>query len=110
MLKTTLCLCGFGLIVAACGSAESSAESAVRQSLKDPDSAKFGKYTKVTDVRACLTVNAKNSMGGYTGDQVAYLVIREGKWYVAVIDAEFDHEHCIAIMSEREASKNATRK
>jgi hypothetical protein len=65
MLKAILLLLSLTTI-AACSSAESSAQNAVRKSLKDPDSAKFGKFSKATDDKACLNVNAKNSMGGYT--------------------------------------------
>jgi hypothetical protein len=46
---------------------DSGAEKAVLASLRDPDSAKFGKFTLVGQDRACLTVNARNSVGGYTG-------------------------------------------
>lgn len=45
--------------------------ASVRSSLKDPDSAKFGRAVAGRDkdgiVRVCLHVNAKNSYGGYTG-------------------------------------------
>lgn len=47
------------------------AERAVRASLKDPDSAQFkdvyANYTVEFGVVACGQVNAKNSLGGYTG-------------------------------------------
>jgi hypothetical protein len=64
-------------------SGKSQAERAVREILKDPDSAKFGEFEVVDDTDgkgACLVVNAKNSMGGYTGDQVASLIKKDGKW------------------------------
>lgn len=48
-----------------------SAKRAVRNSLKDPDSAEFkdvyANYTEEFDVVACGKVNAKNGLGGYTG-------------------------------------------
>lgn len=48
-------------------------ENGVRQSLKDPDSAKFGpmQASKRSDgaVTVCGYVNAKNSFGGYVGMQ-----------------------------------------
>ena len=65
------------------GGGREDAKRAVRASLKDPDSARFGDISlrKVTvpgktqqlDV-ACGTVNAKNSFGGYVGDRrfIAY--------------------------------------
>ena len=71
------------LFVVACSDiseSESDARSAVLAGLKDPDSAKFAKFTEINEKLACLTVNAKNSMGGYTGDQQAYLKKINGKW------------------------------
>lgn len=51
------------------------AERAVTASLKDPDSARFGAAVfggvdAAGAKYACGTVNAKNSMGGYTGEQM----------------------------------------
>ncbi|CAN7649888.1 hypothetical protein LJR039_005017 [Pseudorhodoferax sp. LjRoot39] len=47
------------------------AQRAVRATLKDPDSAQFkevyANYTEAFDLVACGSVNAKNSVGGYTG-------------------------------------------
>lgn len=92
---------GCGLLVAACGD-ESAAQKAVRASLKDPDSAKFGKSTFVKGAKgesyACLTINAKNSIGGYTGDQQAALMKAEGEWRVITIN-ELDHASCIKVIS-----------
>jgi hypothetical protein len=65
----------------ACGGARSGAEKAVLDVLKDPDSAKFGEfYYNEKTKKGCLTVNAKNSMGGYTGDQQAYVQKAEEGW------------------------------
>lgn len=91
---------GCGLIVAGCGD-ESTAQKAVRASLKDPDSAKFGKFTsikKADSQTACLTVNAKNLMGGYTGDRQAALIKTEGDWQVFTIN-EIDHASCVKVLS-----------
>lgn len=86
-----------GLIVAACGE-ESAAQKAVRASLKDPDSAKFGKFTSGKDKNgkfyACVTVNAKNSMGGYVGDKQASLFQSNGEWEVLGIN-NMSHEQCV---------------
>lgn len=87
------------LLLAACGGAEYDAKKAVLGSLKDPDSAKFGKFTQVNEKSACLTVNARNSMGGYTGDQQASLIKQENAWVVLDID-EWSHEMCIDFMKE----------
>lgn len=47
-------------------------EAGTRSSLKDPDSARFGKMVAGKDskgeISVCLMVNAKNSYGGYTGE------------------------------------------
>ena len=69
------------LALAAC-SGRSGAEDAVRERLKDPDSAKFGEfYYNSTTGKACLTTNAKNSMGGYTGDSQSHLSKDKEGWH-----------------------------
>lgn len=85
----TICCCS--ILLAACGN-ESAAKKAVRSNLKDPDSAKFGDFSKYGDM-ACLTVNARNSMGGYVGDREARLKKTDGVWNVLEI-AEISHERC----------------
>lgn len=45
---------------------------AVREKLKDPDSAQFGKPL-IFKNRGCIEVNSKNSYGGYTGATTAHL-------------------------------------
>ncbi len=87
------------MLFSACGGAETEARKAVLNMLKDPDSAKFGKFTNVNEKSACLTVNARNSMGGYTGDQQAYLIIDEGKWIAIDISSQ-THDACIKVMTE----------
>ncbi|MFK3912046.1 hypothetical protein ACI2JI_08155 [Enterobacter cancerogenus] len=66
-------------------------ESAVREKLKDPDSAKFSNYTNphkevmvenhkfIYGYSTCVLVNAKNSYGGYTGNQLYWAFIRNDK-------------------------------
>ncbi|TGP65469.1 hypothetical protein EN868_03205 [Mesorhizobium sp. M2D.F.Ca.ET.225.01.1.1] len=48
-------------------------QKGVRESLKDPDSARFGNMVAAQEDAnsswVCGTVNAKNSFGGYTGDK-----------------------------------------
>jgi hypothetical protein len=57
--------------------------------LKDPSSAQFGEFTKYGDhgSYSCLSVNSKNTFGGYTGVQQATLKknINE-KWRVESIE------------------------
>jgi hypothetical protein len=62
------------------------AEEAVRNSLKDPDSAMFRGITVYRDGMVCGQVNAKNSMGGYVGFKL--FMVRDGK--IAIDDDEAD--------------------
>jgi len=89
------------LFFVGCSGSESEAQKAVLDVLKDPDSAKFGKFTEkenkdsVIKEAACLTVNARNSQGGYTGDQQAFLLKdKEDKWTVYEIE-NISHDSCI---------------
>lgn len=68
-------------LLAACDRNRSGAEDAVRDILKDPESARFGEfYFNSSTNKGCLTVNARNSMGGYTGNQTAYVENGESGW------------------------------
>jgi hypothetical protein len=93
-LRSVVALC-LGLALAGCGSAaRRGAEEEVRRNLKDPDSAKFGKfYFNEKTERACLAVNAKNALGGYTGEHHALLVTDNKVWAVASMEAQ-NAEHC----------------
>lgn len=72
---------------------------AVKAGLKDPDSAEFG----AIDIRegpggkwACVTVNARNSFGGYTGDQQVKLKHTAGEgWQWVGEPAEISHASCV---------------
>ncbi|HHH0485780.1 TPA: hypothetical protein ACPZO0_002151 [Yersinia enterocolitica] len=66
-------------------------EDAIRNELKDPDSAKFSEFTAprkevmvnnrkfVYGYSSCVFVNAKNSYGGYTGKQLYWVFIRNNE-------------------------------
>lgn len=66
-------------------------EDAIRENLKDPDSARFYDFTSprkevmvenkkfVYGYSACVFVNAKNSYGGYTGKKLYWAFIRNGR-------------------------------
>ncbi|MFT1618124.1 hypothetical protein [Enterobacter kobei] len=66
-------------------------ESAIRDQLKDPESAKFSEFTEprkevivenrnfVYGYSSCVYVNAKNSYGGYTGKQLYWAFMRNGQ-------------------------------
>ena len=73
-MRATAFICA--LLLAGC--AEYKIEKQVRESLKDPDSARFGEMSNSEDgAIACGTVNAKNGFGGYTGDQT--FMLHEGE-------------------------------
>lgn len=76
---------------------ESLARKSVLASLKDPDSARFGKFTLATANTSCLTVNARNAYGGYTGEQQALLAKLEGQWFVITIEEKINHAQCIDV-------------
>lgn len=86
--------------LSACGTAKSEAEAAVRNALKDPDSARFGEfYFNEKTEKGCLAVNAKNSMGGYTGDQQAYVQrTRDGWKAVEIVD--LNQEFCRRVFAD----------
>jgi hypothetical protein len=83
---------------------DNSVKKAIRAKLKDPDSAKFGNEI-VVQTRACISVNAKNSYGGYTGATIAHLKnLGSDNWYVET----FDGEPCYAHVLERKLEMDKT--
>lgn len=64
-------------------SQQSAVEEVVQNHLKDPASAIFKDYV-VSDGNqyACISWNAKNGFGGYTGWEVAFLKKVDGAWTV----------------------------
>lgn len=87
-------LLGAAAILTACQSDRAAAEKAVKEVLKDPDSARFGDfYFNEQTGEGCLGVNAKNSMGGYTGEQQAVLYKEDGEWRTGVT-MEISHADC----------------
>lgn len=79
---------------------ESLIKETIRLNLKDPDSAKFGQITigkknSGYTIAACATFNAKNSFGGFTGDQQAYLEKEGDTWLLKQI-TEWSHRICTA--------------
>ena len=76
--------------------------SSLEKSLKDPDSAKYSDYKEpkkeyyITDptkrevlygYAACVSVNAKNSYGGYSGSMPFWFLIKDSK-VIATLDSE----------------------
>jgi hypothetical protein len=75
--------------------------AAVRSGLIDPNSALYG-AAHVVGNAACLTVNAKNRLGGYSGNQEALLVrdTRTKRW-VSGGTNDVPHELCLEALARR---------
>lgn len=78
-------------------------KDAITERLKDPSSAEFGEISIVEGVGgklACATVNARNSFGGYTGEQQITLKHMGDAGWMWVGDAtETSHESCVRIIT-----------
>lgn len=80
-------------IVAGCGNAvDYGIQSAVRERLKDPDSAKFEETRKYENF-ACVSYNAKNGYGGYAGVSWALLKNTGSRWQVLDMDQDSCYSH-----------------
>jgi hypothetical protein len=100
MFRKYIILCASLAMLAGC-TETSAVKSAVRDVLKDPDSAKFGEITLFEGQKgkhACATVNARNAMGGYTGDK-QMLLRHDGEDGWTVVDEldDYTHEQCSKI-------------
>lgn len=75
----------------------------VRNSLKDPDSAKFGQFFEVDSENACIGVNAKNAFGGYTGEKfISLMKSQNGDWVVTSSSTEFSDASCrLSLLTKR---------
>nr|WP_315539440.1 hypothetical protein [uncultured Comamonas sp.] len=105
-MKQFACLTFAVLLLVGCGAADrelvGQAQSAVREKLKDPSSAKFERTfvlphpdtsTKYAQLKsACGFVNAKNSFGAYTGSVrfVVLLGIPSGERNFEVLDTNLE--------------------
>lgn len=80
---------------------------AVRETLKDPDSAQWGEKIVAKDF-ACIIVNAKGGAGGYTGREPVFLQKSFGSWSVAHTKNEsVCAEHVLDRMSAKAAASKA---
>jgi hypothetical protein len=78
------------VLISGCGDS-SEIKKLVRDRLIDPDSAKFGELLLGNKKSwACIEVNSKNRMGGYSGTAVARLQKYGHGWEVEGIDERFD--------------------
>jgi hypothetical protein len=73
--------------------------AAVRGALKDPASAQFGPLRVFEADGACQTVNARNSYGGYTGEQQAVMSKVNGQWLVLAL-ASVSQRQCLALLKQ----------
>lgn len=68
-------------------------ERAVKETLKDPDSAKFGEIragkSRTGSINICGLVNAKNGFGGYTGMQAFMATLVESDQVKNIVFDEF---------------------
>lgn len=71
-------------------------KQAITERLTDPASAMFGDMRIIGNQKACVTVNSKNSLGGYAGASAVYLVNIEGKWR-AIYDTKMNVAVCTEI-------------
>lgn len=99
-LHYALAISAICLALPGCDRNKSGAEDAVLANLKDPDSAKFGDFYYNSETKkGCLTVNSKNSLGGYTGDQQAYVENTDDGWTNMAI-APIDQEGCRQVFAD----------
>ncbi|MFA5592067.1 MAG: hypothetical protein WC989_01995 [Micavibrio sp.] len=69
-------------------SLENRAKIAVKSILKDPESARFGQISRCKKGFVLGEVNAKNSFGGYTGNQ---LFVSNGGKYTYIFNPDPEH-------------------
>lgn len=104
----------FSLALYGCNE-ESKVQDAVRNNLKDPDSAKFERlFVSKDGTRACVNWNAKNGFGGYGGWSTAELMHDADAWTVVKMEGhDFNcNDEAVAIngrveIAKKEALKNA---
>jgi len=66
----------------------------IKEGLKDPYSLKVHKITVLSHVYACVSMNAKNSYGGYIGIREAMLSKIGGEWF-HLLTEDTIHEECL---------------
>lgn len=84
----------FSLLAGCGGINDETAKKAVLDSLDDPGSVEFGRFSRVGDDYACLSFNAKGSSAEYSGDRQAYLRRNVDGWSV-LVGSISDHDDCV---------------
>ncbi|NYT40783.1 hypothetical protein HZY97_08450 [Sphingomonas sp. R-74633] len=100
------------IVLCGCGEAHTEMKNMARSVMKDPDSAKFGRFEQVNSKNrdwACLEINAKGPGGGYTGAQAARFVSPAGKeaWKFQGIAGMFDE--CVSMIHEMQPFEGGPR-
>lgn len=80
------------VVLTGCGDSDvGRIEAAVKARLVDPDSVKFGSVTfSPKGESACIEYNAKNRMGGYSGQTIASLIYGADGWKVEQMEWRAD--------------------
>lgn len=94
-------------------SEQSSIENAVRENLKDPESAKFrNAIVSKNSTRACVEWNSKNSFGGYGEWDVTRLNKENGAWAISVMQVPSDSVHSCTqeALDRAESTEEAARR
>jgi hypothetical protein len=112
MMRAVLTMAVAVVALAGCDKAmfDDEIRKAVRDTLKDPDSAQWGEKIVAKDF-ACIIVNAKGGAGGYTGREPVFLQKSFGSWSVAQTKNEsVCAEHVLERMSAKAAANAAVDK
>lgn len=100
-MKKIVFLLAATLLLTGCGE-EEKVKNAVRENLKDPESARFTNFVLSKDgSHACIEWNAKNGFGGYGQGDAAVVFERDGIWEVDSMQT-FDRR-CSVESIEKEA-------
>lgn len=93
------------LILSGCASEADNAYEAFRQTMFDPEAARFRNFEQVGST-ACFEVNGRNRFGGYTGYQTVLAIKTEnGEWVGEVISetpsssSDIPYQACVRSLS-----------
>lgn len=102
MKRLILCTVA-ALGLSACGES-SQIKNVIKDHLVDADSAKFRGEVKYSadKKRACIEVNSKNKMGGYTGFNAVVVDKIDGKWDVPMSMDSADCDYWLKLLAKVE--------
>lgn len=95
-MRKQLAIAALAFLTVACSPTERAVQAAVEEGLKDPESARFGEFSVSSKgSHACISLNAKNSYGGYVGERQYYVYKVPGsKEWKSLIDSDENHQSC----------------